>query len=269
MLKIPNGNLPAQAGTLLDQYQTDVDGSGDYATRVAAAKSMFKSRNRAKNPAFSAVRAKLTEMCSGIGRCMYCEDAPADEVEHHRPKDLYPELVFVWRNYLYACGPCNGPKNNRFAVIDQTTQQLVNVSRQKKAPVVPPAPGAPALLDPRQEDPLDFLMLDLRDSFYLTPLYASGTLEFLRADYTLAVLRLNARDGLVEARKDAFDGYRARLREFIQQRDAGVESGYLARLKAGFRKAPHATVWFEMQRQHAQLPELSDLFGQAPEALEF
>jgi uncharacterized protein (TIGR02646 family) len=269
MLKIPNRNLPAQAVTLLDQYQADVDAAGDYATCVAAAKSTFKSRNRATNPAFSAVRTKLTEMCSGIGRCMYCEDAPADEVEHHRPKDLYPELVFVWRNYLYACGPCNGPKNNRFAVIDQTTQQLVNVSRQKKAPVVPPAPGAPALLDPRQEDPLDFLMLDLRDTFYLTPLYAPGTVEFLRADYTLEVLRLNARDGLVEARESAFGGYRARLCEFIQQRDAGAGSLYLAGLTAGFRSSPHATVWSEMKRQHGQHPELVDLFRQAPEALEF
>ena len=25
---------------------------------------------------------------------MYCEDAPADEVEHFQPKDLYPEFVF-------------------------------------------------------------------------------------------------------------------------------------------------------------------------------
>jgi 5-methylcytosine-specific restriction endonuclease McrA len=175
MLKIPNRNLPAQAVTLLDQYQADVDAAGDYATCVAAAKSTFKSRNRATNPAFSAVRTKLTEMCSGIGRCMYCEDAPADEVEHHRPKDLYPELVFVWRNYLYACGPCNGPKNNRFArhrPDDPAVGQCLAPEEGAGRPAC--TRRAPALLDPRQEDPLDFLMLDLRDTFYLTPPVCPG-----------------------------------------------------------------------------------------------
>ena len=48
---------------------------------------------------------------------MYCEDSVADEVEHFRPKDLYPDVVFAWRNYLYACGQCNGGKNNRFSIV--------------------------------------------------------------------------------------------------------------------------------------------------------
>jgi len=60
------------------------------------------------------------------------EDAPADEVEHHSPKDLYPELVFVWRNYLYACGPCNRRKNNHFSIIDIQTEALVDVSRARR-----------------------------------------------------------------------------------------------------------------------------------------
>jgi hypothetical protein len=98
---------------------------------------------------------------------MYCEDAPADEVEHHSPKDLYPELVFTWRNYLYACGPCNGPKNNRFAVMDPADGRLIDVSRPRGAPVIPPAQGTLALLDPRRDDPMAFLMLDLRDTFHL------------------------------------------------------------------------------------------------------
>ena len=33
-------------------------------------------------------------MCAGAKRCMYCEDSAADEVEHHLPKNLYPEFVF-------------------------------------------------------------------------------------------------------------------------------------------------------------------------------
>ncbi len=269
MIRVRNGRLPKPVSNRLKQYQEEVDSAGGYADRVAAAKTRFGSRNRKDNAAFVAIRKKLNAMCSGLGRCMYCEDAPADEVEHHRPKDLYPELVFVWRNYLYACGPCNGPKNNQFAVIDSATGRLVDVSRPRRARIAPPASGESALIDPRKEDPLEFLMLDLRDTFQLTPLPNPGTVEHKRASYTIDVLRLNERDLLVAAREDAFGSYRARLSEYIQQRDSGVSDRKLARLKAGFRRAPHATVWAEMKRQHRHHAELAELFGWAPEALAF
>ncbi len=269
MIKIRDGALSAEAGALLEQYQHEVDQAGDYPARVEAAKSKFRARNNRTNPAFVEVRRQLTGMCSGLGRCMYCEDAPADEVEHHRPKDLYPERVFVWSNYLYACGPCNGPKNNRFAVLDPGARALIDVTRPRGAAIIPPAPGAPALLDPRREDPLDFMMLDLLGTFYLVPLHDPGSPEYLRADYTIEVLRLNARDMLVAARADAFNGYRARLREYIHQRDTGASPSRLDVLKAGFQRAPHATVWAEMKRQHPWHRELADLFDQAPEALDF
>ena len=73
--------------------------------QVKAAKTLFKSRNRKENRTFAAVRKELADLCSGSRRCMYCDDSVADEVEHFRPKDLYPEVVFAWMNYLYACGP--------------------------------------------------------------------------------------------------------------------------------------------------------------------
>ncbi len=269
MLQIPDAELTAEASRLLGQYQTQVDLKASYAERVAEAKSLFKKRNTKTNPAFRQVRKTLTGMCSGLGRCMYCEDAPADEVEHHSPKDLYPDLVFAWSNYLYACGPCNGPKNNRFAVIDSAGEGLIDVSRPFGAPVIAPHSGKPALLDPRQEDPFKFLILDLRDTFNLVPLADPGSISYLRADYTIKVLRLNERDYLVEGRANAFEGYRARLRDFIDRRDSGAPSDELGRLVRGIRAAPHATVWAEMKRQHRWHPELLKLFARAPEALDF
>lgn len=44
-------------------------------------------------------------------------DSAADEVEHIAPKALFPERVFDWTNYIYACGPCNGPKSNRYSYV--------------------------------------------------------------------------------------------------------------------------------------------------------
>ena len=112
-------------------------------------------------------------------------------------------------------------------------------------------------------------MLDLRDTFQLSPLPDPDTVEYLRADYTIKVLHRNERDQLVAARENAFRGYRARLREFVRRRDNGASRHALARLKTGFRASPHATVWAEMKRQHPHHAELADLFDQAPEALAF
>jgi hypothetical protein len=114
MIRVPPADLPPEAARSLAEHQAAVDTFASYAERVAAAKARFEATNRKENPAFRAVRQALDGMCHGPRRCMYCEDSAADEVEHFRPKDLYPEVVFAWSNYLYACGPCNGPKNKEY-----------------------------------------------------------------------------------------------------------------------------------------------------------
>ena len=50
----------------------------------------------------------------GARRCGYCEDSDGDEIEHIKPRDLYPEKTFAWENYLLACGQCNRSKSSRF-----------------------------------------------------------------------------------------------------------------------------------------------------------
>src|SRR2546426_12783509 len=116
MVQIEPVELPAHAKQALQRYQAEVDAESGYERRVEIADAKFKTYNRKSNSAFEQIKDTLDAMCSGARRCMYCEDSAADEIEHHRPKNLYPELAFAWENYLYACGPCNGPKNNRFAV---------------------------------------------------------------------------------------------------------------------------------------------------------
>ena len=117
MLRVADGRLPAAHERKLEEYQSDVDGKGTYEKRVAEGKRLFKSRNSKRNGTFKAVRKTLSVMCRGPRRCMYCEDSAADEVEHFRPKDLYPEAVFVWMNYLYACGRCNTRKVTAHPVV--------------------------------------------------------------------------------------------------------------------------------------------------------
>jgi uncharacterized protein (TIGR02646 family) len=49
-------------------------------------------------------------------KCAYCECNTTEggymEVDHFKPKSLYPESVFEWNNLLPSCRQCNGIKNN-------------------------------------------------------------------------------------------------------------------------------------------------------------
>jgi 5-methylcytosine-specific restriction endonuclease McrA len=45
------------------------------------------------------------------GKCIYCESkirhvSPGD-IEHIKPKSLFPELCFAWTNLTLACSECN------------------------------------------------------------------------------------------------------------------------------------------------------------------
>ncbi len=263
MVHLPDPGLDPDATTALNEYQRQVDTAGSYEDRVSNAKTWFSQRNRRSNPTFRKVRESLTSMCSGAQRCVYCEDSVGDEVEHIQPKDLYPCLVFVWTNYVYACGRCNDGKSNKFAVI--SGNRLLNVTRPRGGPVVPPTPGAPAFLNPRIEDPLDFLDLDLDGTFLVLARDGLPDIHRERTEFTIETLKLN-RDVLLHARATAFGSYRARLHEYVDVRET-VTSEELEGLVDSLRAMPHGTVWAEMKRQRLSLPNLNELFSRAPEAL--
>jgi hypothetical protein len=267
MIQLPNLALPETTRDELENWQKRIDSILDYASRVDEAKKSFARYNKSSNRTFRQVRQVLTQMCCGARRCGYCEDSFADEVEHIKPKDLYPEAVFAWENYLYACGPCNGPKNNNYAVFCHTTGQLTEVARKRGEPIVEPEAGDPVLLNPRIENPFDFLEIDLIDTFYFLPIHPADSKNYQRAEYTIEVLRLNDRDYLVEARREAFVSYRARLREYISEKNLGASQDQLNNLIAALQRMQHPTVWKEMQRQQNFIPNLKELFDLAPEAL--
>lgn len=264
MIRIEQTDLPPATASALVAFQQDIDALPTYAERVAAAKEKFESKNKRENAVFKVVRATLTAMCAGRCRCMYCEDSAADEVEHVWPKNLYPSLVFAWLNYLYACGPCNGPKKDKFQVISHKTGTIVDVTRSPRAPVTEPEQGRAVLIDPRTEDPLSFMRLDIKGTFLFAPSHPLGTTERERAAYTIQTLGLNARDLLPDARRDAYVHYHSLLHSYVVQRAAPHQRG---RTESVLRRTHHPTVWAEMKRQHQDIAELRALFGAAPEAL--
>ena len=264
MLYIEDAGLDPSTERGLKRYQSKVDSAGTYPRQVAEGKRLFSLRNKPTNAVFKAVRTKLVEMCSGAQRCGYCEDSVGDEVEHIMPKDLYPERVFVWHNYLLACGRCNGGKSNQFAVI--VGQRLIDVTRRRGAQIRRPRRGDPSLINPRAEDPLACLDLELEVTFMFLPRDGMTVIGTRRAQYTIKVLKLN-RDVLLEARREAYGSYRARLMEYRDLRDSGAEDAKLSLLTDAVISSSHPSVWREMQRQRTNINELKQLFSAVPEAM--
>ncbi len=267
MIRLPDIALPDESLKLLEGFQAEVDVAGDFAAQVAEAKRMFSLKNKLTNPAFKVVRQKLNELCGGAGRCCYCELSQPDEVEHVRPKDWFPESVFAWSNYTYSCGPCNGPKNNQFAVFKRGSRVPTRLVRERDAAVEPPPAGSPVLIDPRAENAFDFMELDLAETFLFVPTAEEGTREFARAEYTIEILRLNERDVLPRARRSAFYAFRALLREVASMKSAGDPLSEIEVRRSVLQQSPHPAVWQEMQRQRNDVADLSRLFREVPEAL--
>jgi uncharacterized protein (TIGR02646 family) len=266
MLQLRNKPLTTEAASLLEQYQQQVDAKTTFPEKVAEGKRLFSLYNKKTNASFMVVRDNLAKMSGGTVRCNYCEDSNANQVEHIYPKNYYPEKCFNWENYCYACGPCNQPKNDKFAVFENDTDTEVNL---KKLPEhTQPPVGQALLLDPRAENPIDCLFLDTKDTFKFVP-FKEDDKNIRRAEYTIEILGLNSRSHLVRARKVAFDNFKARLFEYVKKKEAGENLEALQPLIDSLKSEHHQTVWHEMIRQRSLHPEVDDLLNRAEEALKW
>ena len=264
MLRLEDPGVDAETKQGLERYQAEVERAGDYAAQVSEGAALFARYSRREKGVFVVVRRQLALMCPGARRCGYCEDSAESDIDHFRPKTLYPDQVFVWENYLPSCAPCNRKKGRRFAVLKDG--DLVCVGRRRGGPLERPISGPPALIDPRVEEPMRILTLDLLGTFRFLSREGVGREDEMRANYTITVLQLN-RDVLTESRRRAYGDYRARLYEYRVRRAAGTPESELRPLKDGLLTSAHPTVWWEMRRQQARIDELRRLFSDVPEAL--
>ncbi len=276
MLKIRNKRLDPIARQTLAAMQRRINAAGSYADRVTKAKSEWEGKRStaAGTAAISAVRATLSKMCIGSVRCAYCEDSAGDQVEHILPKNIFPERTFVWANYAFACSACNRPKSNRYGVVQGNA--VSEFIRRRNGPIVRPPHGQTGFINPRNEDPTRFLELDLGGT---TPLgqVLRGTFRYLtrrglapvdqaRTEFTCAIYDLN-REIVRAARENAFGGFRARLREYVQEKQDGASPARLREIRDDILRTAHLTVFHEMRRQRAVLPQIHALFNAAPEAM--
>ena len=82
--------------------------------------------NARKTQWFGPVVKELKRLAGHGERCMLCSGSEASDVEHFKPKAVFPELAMTWENYLWSCTPCNRGKLNRFPPVTGPGGQFVN-----------------------------------------------------------------------------------------------------------------------------------------------
>lgn len=261
MLKLPQVSAFGRTRIYLESQQQLIDNLPTYAEKVISAKKAWEGKSKA---IFEEVRATLEVICSGPRRCQYCEDSAADEVEHVWPKKFYPDKTFVWQNYLFACGPCNGSnKRDQFSIFDANGNQL-DIVRKKGDPVMPPPIGSPLFIDPISEDPTEYISLDLQTGLFV-PLLPKGTRGFKRAEFTIKTLGLNSRDYLSRARRIAYASYKDSLEAYKSLKENGSSRAELMRKQAEIGEKNHPTVWHEIKVTAQLRIAHHEAFEQSPE----
>ena len=91
-------------------------------------------------------------------------------------------------------------------------------------------------------------------------------IERERAKATIFLLDLN-RDLLLAARRNAYEGYVARLSQYVSALASGASETVCESLKHSLLSTPHPTIWEEMKRQSKYIPSLDTLFKSAPVTL--
>ncbi len=85
---------------------------------TAYAPEVLPKRNG--RPFFNPLWGQYKEPIAKIShdQCAYCEcslnSKRVQQVEHFKPKSLFPLSAYDWDNYLLACGGCNGPKSDKW-----------------------------------------------------------------------------------------------------------------------------------------------------------
>jgi len=246
----------------LAERQVTIDSLPSYDQRVRTAIDKWKAS------LLGSARDKLRAARPGGDRCVFCEDSEGRDVEHFLPRALFPESTWRWENLVCACSGCNGPKGTRHAILSGAGS-YIEVTRRRNAPVVPPPEGISAWIDPRAEDPMRLIELDiLGNSFYFIARDGLPPADAVRVEWTVEeCLELNKREALVQARKNAFFNYRARLREYVHKKNSGAQPRELSLLRDDLRQENHPTVWAELKRQREELDDIPEFFADAPEAL--
>ncbi len=293
MIQLNSKNLKSASLAHLATAQTEIDSELTYEAKTKKAKTKWagKTGSVAAKLAFADVKSVLTDMCSGVQICVYCEHNEATDIEHIYPKRLYPEKAFVWTNYVFACGRCNTHyKGENFMIFNPSGSATVqDITPQANVYIIPSNDDA-VFINQRLEDPMSFLELDILNQQYIFIERNTSGRDYEKAKYTKELLGLNERADLVRQRKAAHRWYFSELTKYVALKNApdfntlifnargeiniNLTSSFeiekqkaLDTLKLEILSHSHPTVWKELIRQRAFLPQTNILINQATEIL--
>lgn len=283
MQQIPNRILAQDLTTHLTEQQTKVNAEISFADKAAKAKALWQAKNAAK---FNEIYNILTQMSVGVRICNYCEANEADDIEHIYPKSFFPERAFSWENYLLACKSCNTQwKSDKCYIIDDCNTRIL-VRKEE-----PRVGSEIAFINPRIENPNDFLFYDTRTHFFV-PIAWQSCENVEKAEKTLEILQLNARDTLRKSRELAFREFYDKLDRLKRALNAQTPDELaaifypdeeifvdfdlpLSILKSNFKQSVqnyiqssrHLSVWYAIKTYDKNTQKWQPIFNQIPEAL--
>jgi uncharacterized protein (TIGR02646 family) len=229
MRRIQRTALPKAAKSYLIKRQSAANGK--HKNDELSIERDWKSARQTK--ALKTVATTLQAMMGPRQRCMYCLDSHGTDIEHFRPKAVYPKRMYDWLNLLLCCTECGRFKGNKF-----------------------PISGKQALLiDPTREDPWKHLDFDpvtgnisARFDLQLNDWSAKGTA-------TVETLRLDKREALSA-------GYLKTLRLLSSIVERALSGGAIAvpTLIADLKNADDHGLWAWCLRDEGQsIPQFKDL----------
>ncbi len=125
--------LSATTRSYLNRKSTEAAAFAPRDPRISSAWASFLGTAARRN-----VEAALDAYTRG--KCAYCENIAAKDIEHFYPKTTYPDRMFSWGNFLRGCKNCNNVKVAHFP-LDSAGDRL--------------------LIDPCDDEPLDYFVWDL------------------------------------------------------------------------------------------------------------
>jgi hypothetical protein len=161
--------------------------------------------------------------------------------------------------------PCSEGHERADAALEHSSETGDRERTKLTLPPTPPPAGPAALINPRSEDPLALLSLDL-GSFLFDPNPLANPVDKARAKYTIDLFKLNKRAELPAMRKSAFQDFVNACEAFALKRSTAPPHELDAK-RLHVQRHPHQTVWREMQRQAQNVSAMKVLFNAVPEAL--
>ncbi len=212
MIQLVTKSIEDSTQDRLNTLQTRVNAQTSFVRKRRKAKSQWENKRGSNigEKAFSDIEQTLTDMCVSVGVCNYCEQNESNDIEHIHPKSFFPELAFVWENYLLACKQCNTAlKLDKFYVFDPHFNAIF-VNRGQEPPF-----SEAAFINPRTENPNNFMILNLK-TFDYEIIRGLNKRDKLKAEKTIEILELDTRAVLINARRSAAKYYYERVERLVK-----------------------------------------------------